>query len=109
MNPTIDTDKINCLIQNVQQKMGMVAKFVLENMNKPVTALVQAEFNILYDQYNQSLSKAEKEGGVSERDAISMRIECPVKVPDQLYEKFDSWFCDRLVSHLKSTNKFSIN
>lgn len=108
MDTMVEPDKHN-LIVNVQQKMGQVAKFVLDHMNKPVTAVVQAEFNILYEQYNQALNRAEKEAGISERTAIEMKIECPVKVPDQLYEKFDSWFCDRLVTHLKSDNHFRLN
>lgn len=90
-------------LTDVQQKMGIVAKFVLDHMNKPVTQLVQAEFNILYDQYHAAVVEA-KNQGISEHDAIAARVECPVPVPENLYEKFDDWFCDRLVTMMNANN-----
>ena len=82
-------------LSEVKTTMGAVAQFCLDNMNKPVTTAVQAEFNILYNQYHQALKQAEKDG-ISERDAIVMGTQCPVEIPDDVYDLFESWFSQRL-------------
>ena len=91
------------LLKDIQERMGVVAQFVLDHMNKPVTQLVQAEFNVLYDQYSDAIKEATK-NGVSEHDAISVRLKCPVEIPERIYDKFENWFSDRLVAMFKNAN-----
>ena len=94
-------------LSQVLMTMGKVASFCLENMDKPLTIAIQAEFSILYNQYYEALKKAEQQG-ISERDAIVMGVKCPVEVPIDKQDEFEEWFTQRLHTMMVS-EPFGIN
>ena len=94
-------------LSQVLATMGKLAAFCLDNMDKPLTTAIQAEFSIFYNQYYEALKSAERQG-ITERDAIVRGIRCPVEVPIDKQDEFEEWFTQRL-NAMRFSEPFGVN
>lgn len=97
-------------LSNIRYNIQNLVTFIKENLNKLPTQVIQAEFEILYDQYDKAVEKAVADGATITETKLIMKNEFLVE--DELMDQFEEWFYDRLDLFMRkklSGNSSTIN
>lgn len=81
--------------------MESLVQFILDNMERESTQEIQAEFNILYEQYDKAIDAA-KYGGINEDTMLSLEPKIGIEVPEDKMDMFEEWFDARVDSMMRT-------
>lgn len=83
-------------LDDVRLNIKNLTDFIKENLNQTPTPAIQAEFNILYNEYTKSVSRAVDNGmSITEAQLI---LKNEFRIEDELMDQFEEWFSDRMNS-----------
>jgi len=87
---------INLCKRELRESLDRIAKFCLENLDKTVTVLTQAEFDALYAEYYRKILELENIG-YDEMSLINEGLMTSIEIPKDREQDFFNWFSKRMV------------
>lgn len=94
---------MNNQLEDLRSKLKDVIQFILDNMEQEATQTIQAEFNILYGQYQEGLNNCT----LSEETLIKKNFQAGIEVPVDKLDQFEEWFDDRIRSMMRTEGRIT--